>query len=166
MVEQIKPRTFTIIGQTQRNACFNYIDSLHADNGDISVTVQMADESRRSQQNRLMWLWNGQIGQQMGVSPDYAHGLCKLDVLLPMALADESLHKRASFVHEVLSHVIKRSHKIAVAYDMLRSKDLSVKQFAAYLTAADRHFAAQGIVLVSPEDLRAEALFENVKVAA
>ena len=162
----MKPGTFVILGQSQRDACVAFIDQAHAEHGDIDVSVTLHDESRRGAQNRLAWLWNGQIGQAMGVSPDYAHGLCKLDVGLPLQLADEDLHKRAAFVAEVLSHVPKRNHKIAIAHDMLRSKDLTVRQFAVYLTAVDRHFAAQGIVLVSPDDLRATALYDARSKAA
>lgn len=157
----MKPRTFKIVGQSQRNACFDFIDALHAEHGDIDVTVSVHEENRRSAQNRLNWLWCGQIGQSMGVSPDYAHGMSKLDILLPMSLADESLHKRAAFVKEILRHVRLRKHQIAVAHDMIRSRDLSVRQFAQYLTEFDQHYAAQGIVLVSPEDLRAQALYQQ-----
>lgn len=124
------------------------------------------DETRRAKQNRLMWDWNGQLGKAMGVSPDYAHGLCKLEILLPYMLTEKNLHKRAAFVQEVLRHVILYKHKIMVAYDMVRSKDLSVKNFAAYLTAVDRHYASQGIVLISPDDLRAEALYQADRKAA
>lgn len=161
----VRSRTFTIHGQSQRDAAVAFIDELHdaeAANGKkVEVSVGLAEEGRRSAQNRLNWLWCGQIAQSQGVSPDYAHGWCKLDVGLPMQLADEKLHKRAAFVAEVLAHVPERKHKIAVVYDMLRSSDLSVKQFADYLTAVDQHFAAQGIVLLSPDDLRVTALMER-----
>jgi len=140
-----------------------YID---AQEGDTQIIVEPLEENRRSRQNRLCWLWNGQIGQSMGVSPDYAHGMCKLDVGLPMWLADEKQHKRAAFVQEVLSHVPERKHKLAVAFDMLRSSDLTVKEFAAYLNAVDVYFAAQGIVLVSPDELRVAALDDRAQSKA
>lgn len=167
----MKPRTFTIRGteneQTAiRNNCMKFVDEANLEHGEIQVTISLHEENRRTAQNRLMWLFNGQIGQAIGESPDYAHGMSKLDVLLPMGLADETLHKRSAFVQEVLGHVVKRSHKIAVSYDMIRTKDLSVKQFAAYLNTVDQHYAKQGIVLVSPEDLRSQALYESTRQAA
>jgi hypothetical protein len=153
---------FRVRGAVENNgplqSATEYALKLLQECGDVDIAISEHSETRRQSQNRLMWLWNGQIGQASGVSADYAHGMCKLDVLLPLALSGESTHKRASFVRDVVNQVIKREHKIAVAYDMMRTSDLTVKQFAHYLNSVDRHYARQGLALMSPDDLRIESL--------
>jgi hypothetical protein len=113
-----------------------------------------------------MWLWSGQIANETGSTPNYVHGMCKLDILLPMMLAGEALHTRAAFIETVLDHVPNRTHKIGVAFDMIRTRDLSVSQFAYYLTTLDRHYADQGIALLSPDDLRNQALYNSREAQA
>ena len=147
-----------------RNACLKYIDE-EMQSGAIDVVITPHNETRRDKQNRLMWMWNGQIAKAMGFSANYVHGMCKLDIGLPYMLTDEALHKRAMFVSEVLDHVIERDIKIGVSFDMIRTRDLSVEQFAHYLTLVDTGMAENGVVLTSPDDLRAEALYRSTRDA-
>jgi len=136
----------------------NAIHCIETTETDFRVIAEPIEETRRDAQNRLMWLWNGQIGNELGHSPDYVHGETKLIVGVPMWLANEKLYKRTAFVCEVLSRVVEYRHKVAVAYDMLRTKNLSVKLFAEYLNAVDMHYAEKGLALLSPDELAVVAL--------
>lgn len=138
-------------------SCAEYMAELPLDHP-YDVIIQDADESRRSAQLKLSWLWWGQIAKCEGTTPDYVHGRLKLDVLHPLMLTWESTQKRALFVDEVLSHVPERSVKIGVAYDMIRSKDLTVKQFAEWLSIVQAMYAEQGLILECRNDVYDQAM--------
>lgn len=70
----------------------------------------------------------------------------------------ESTQKRALFVDDVLSHVPERSVKIGVAYDMIRSKDISVKQFAEWLNIVQAMYVEQGLILECRNDVYDQAM--------
>lgn len=133
-------------------------------------------ETRRDAQNKLMWHWNREIKEQYKISSKRAHGESKLDVLLPLMFQwgadDPAMMARAEFIQAVMDHIPDRRVKVGVAFDMVRSKDLTVSQFAEYLTEKERHWAQQGVRLTTSDDLYFQAMGrtpmwgENEAVAA
>lgn len=122
------------------------------------VEVREAKQDRNQAQNRLMWRWNGEIASETGTTADWVHGECKLMMLLPMRLTWDETHARALFEQDVLSNCATYKVKVGAAYDLVRSSDLGVGRFAEYLTVVQRHYASQGIVLTSGDDVAALAI--------
>ena len=121
-------------------------------------TKATADE-RKLAQNNLMWAWNNEILKRLGGSAKFIHGERKLNVLLPMykSWGGASL-TRANFIQSVLDRVPLYEHKVGIAYDMVRTKNLSIKRMAEYLTEYKKEAALMGVELESNEDLEFKSL--------
>jgi len=117
-----------------------------------------ADE-RRLEQNALMWVWNAQVAKYQGERPEAVHGENKMNVLLPMMKVWGGKHlKMANFIDSVLDKLVSYTHKVRVSYDMVRTKDLSVKYMAEFLTEYKRRANEAGIQLESNSDLEFKSL--------
>lgn len=132
--------------------------------GISSQELQEANiEQRRDAQNDLLWVWNNQKSSHSGMKPNFIHGLDKMQILLPMYKSwGGAALKRANFVQECIDHIPKFEHKVAVAYDMVRTKNLSVKRMAQYLSELQREAAEKGIQLESTADLEFKSLMAYV----
>lgn len=118
---------------------------------------------RKKAQNDLMWVWNKQIAEFTGSKIQFVHGLNKLQLLLPLykSWGSKSL-ERAQFVESVLDRIPNFNTKIGVAYDMVRTRDLSIPKMAEYLAAVQRESVQNGIILESNSDLE----FKNLMMYA
>lgn len=120
---------------------------------------EASSEQRKEAQNDLMWAWINQKSKLTGSKPQFIHGLDKLQILLPMYKSwGGAALKRANFVQECIDHIPRFEHKIAVAYDMVRTKNLSIKRMAQYLSELQREAAEKGIQLESTADLEFKSL--------
>lgn len=118
---------------------------------------------RKKAQNDLMWVWNKQISEFTGSKIQFVHGLNKLQLLLPLYKSwGGKSRDRAHFIESVLDCVPNFNTKIGVAYDMIRTRDLSIPKMAAYLTGLRMEAADNGIVLESNSDLE----FKNLMMYA
>lgn len=118
----------------------------------LQITVQDHEESRRDIQNRLMWAWHNEYGKHMGHTPDHMHAEIKMTILLPLLRGWDKHSNRAKVIDFVLDSIDKYEHKLFIAYDMIRSSDLNITQFAEFLSAYQRYAAEQGCVLSGRED--------------
>lgn len=130
-----------------------------------TVTIEAEEESRRKAQNDLMWAWNAEAAKAQGTNADYQHGEWKLSILLPMQKGWKRTARRAQRVQELLDDLPSYQLRVFAAYDMVRSKDLGVRHFAEALTAYQQFYAQQGIILMSRQDLIAEALMQQQEAA-
>lgn len=120
---------------------------------------EASDEQRKEAQNNLMWQWSGQKSKHSGNSAKFTHGLDKMQILLPMYREwGGAALKRADFIQNCLDHIPKFEHKVAVAYDMVRTKNLSIKRMASYLSELQKEAAYRGIQLQSNSDLEFKSL--------
>lgn len=146
------------------------IDDLPVDK-EWSVSIEAANETRRSKQNRIHRRWCGEIELHVGQTPGYGHAHTKYHVLLPMKLSsdDKKIRERAEYecaylemienvpqeyLPDYLAHLSPYERKLRSAYDHIRSKNITVKPFAEWLNEYKRQWAEQGLILIckSPND--------------
>lgn len=150
------------------------LDTLHNTLDDLpldkpwDIVISPADEGRRAKQNRLLWCWNRDWANHNGEPVGWAHGSTKLDWLLPIKLASTSVktRKRAEFEASVLAHVPMREHKIGAAYDLVRSNDIPMHEFAAYLSEYQRSAGVEGCVLTAKKRDLDEVLMREMESRA
>lgn len=112
-----------------------------------------ADE-RSAAQRALNWVWNTQIAKATANKPEWIHGYYKYNYLHPMYKAwGGKMLERAEFVDRVFDQVATYEVKIGVAFDMVRTRNLSIKRMAEYLTRMQQEAAKDGIILESNSDL-------------
>ena len=135
---------------------------------DWMVCLKPLEQDRSDAQRALDWVWNAQIAKESddNYSANYIHGLTKMIYLLPLykTWGDER-RKRAEFVDSVLRQIVEYSHKVGTAYDMVRTKNLPIKQMAEYLTLKQNKYAELGIILESNDDLEFKSLMKSAKEA-
>lgn len=157
----MKQQVFCMSSPEAKAHCIGLVGNLNTD-GAVEVVIREHQENRRDAQNRLMWHWNREIAQQKKFSSKWAHGVSKLEMLLPLMFEwgaeDPEIMGRAEFIREVMSHIPAYKVKVGVAFDMVRSRDLSVVRFAQYLTEKERHWTEDGVRLTTSEDYYYEAM--------
>lgn len=127
------------------------------------ICLSPMEKDRSAAQRALDWVWNREIASRTDGSHSvkYIHGLTKLQILLPLYLEwGGKREKRAIFLYQVINRLPNFAHKVGVAFDMVRTSDLTIKQMAEYLTKKQAKFAEQGIVLESNDDLEFKSLVE------
>lgn len=139
----------------QRAAAYEYLAALE---GDHYMIVRPLEEKRRDIQNKLMWHWNNEVSQFYKSSAKHIHGMTKLEVLFPLMHSWERHVNRVDFLSEIFSRVLDYRHKIGVAYDMIRTRDLTVKELTQYLNEFRMYWSDQGAVLTTSEDYYYEAM--------
>ena len=133
---------------------------------DWMACLKPLEQDRSDAQRALDWVWNAQIAKESddNYSANYIHGLTKMIYLLPLYKTwGDKRRKRAEFVETVLRQVVKYSHKVGTAYDMVRTKNLPIKQMAEYLTLKQNKYAELGIILESNDDLEFKSLMKSAK---
>jgi len=128
-----------------------YLDELPLEQA-YTVTVDLADESRRLEQNSLMWCWNTESGKFYGEDPDYMHGFNKCKALYPMMLGIPKLRQDALYFRDAVRMLTDPEHAYWLANRTLRTKSLTVKQFAEYLTALQDYWGREGLNLTTLAD--------------
>ena len=119
-------------------------------------TVSITKGKKRSiEQNKLQRMWMNEASEQLGDRPpEEVRGECKLTIGVPILRAEnESFRERYDAVVRPLPY----EQKLALMmepFDFPVTRLMSTKQKTAYLDEVSRHFAAQGVVLTSPEDRR------------
>lgn len=117
------------------------------------VVTRRATEGRRTKQNRLARRWAYEIGIARTLSAIEAHGEMKALALLPLRLAWEDTRAAAELEQAIMDHALGSDRYLEIADHAIRSRRLSLGQFAEYLFAVQRLYAAQGIDLqTKPSD--------------
>lgn len=112
-----------------------------------SVSVSELKENRRLAQNRLMWVWNTEIGQEYGKPAEQAHNESKLEILHPLMLEIDRLRDVAIEHRDIIAALGRYEQRVLVAGCMIRTKDLYVREFRDYLERMQIVWAERGFVL-------------------
>jgi len=157
----MKAQTFHLSSPERRANCIELLNGIEC-NGAWQVEISEFEQTRNDAQNRLMWHWAGEVSQHLGdTTPDFVHGSSKLKILQPMYLSwGGSAFKRGEFVQQVLDRISDYRIRVAVAYDMVRTRKLGVERFAEYLTAYEVCWADEGVRLTTGDDLYYAAMGE------
>lgn len=124
----------------------------------LPFTAEIVTGRRRSSdQNRLGRLWMKEISEQMGETPEYWRGYCKLTIGVPILRAEND-----EFRAKYDEHVKPLGYEAKLAImceplDLPTTRLMTTAQKTAYLDTVFRHFSEQGVVLTIPEDLRRAA---------
>ena len=141
--------------------------------GGCQITLDTRRETRRDIQNRLAQVFSGQIAKKEGLTPDYAWGMLKWDILRRIKYGHEDLSfeakkeeviviRTAKYLRESndndlnnnFEHMTNREIIIECANEYVRSKDLPLDIFAEFITAIQAYGTEIDLVLESnKEDL-------------
>lgn len=154
-----------IIIDTDRSKtqAFNCIAELPLDPVyEVAIQPHNAEKSRSISQNRLSFRWYGEIAAQTGQTSSEARAYCKLH--LGIAIVKNGTSSACHKFREQYDSIIRPlayEQKMALMgppIDFPVTSLFSVKQFNEYLGEMQRHFAEQGIVLTTLDDLYNEAM--------
>lgn len=116
---------------------------------EYTVVVDQVEEGRRQAQNRLAWVWNTECGRFYGENADHMHGMNKCKVLYPLMLEWEKHRQDAIYFRDAVKMLKEPEHAYWLADRTLRTKDLTVKEFAIYLTTLQGYWGQQGLTLTT-----------------
>lgn len=107
-------------------------------------------KARSLAQNRLSFLWYGEIGAYMGIVADEARCRCKLKFGVPIMVAEDEFFARTW-------QQLVEKHGRTFLLDLMElvpvTSLMTVAQMSQYLTDIDFYFGSQGLDLTHPEDL-------------
>ncbi len=114
-------------------------------------TIHLKEISKKDvrtlSQNRLAWMWYGQIGYELGISPQEAHCYCKLTYGVPiLCAASDKFAEMWGRVSKATSH--EDQLRLIEAVDVTSA--FNVKQAKEYLDTVFRSMAQKGIMLTDP----------------
>ena len=141
---------FRITNQKELDKAFK-----RASNEDLSIgwtlVFKQHEERRRDAQNRLLYAFLSQISKQSGHGIDYERGYYKLNYGCPILERDDADFAefmgilRYNYTYDKLIEIMS-TERVRV------SSDMTVKQFAEYLTDIKNNAESRGIILTSNED--------------
>lgn len=120
----------------------------------LPMTVEaVKGKHRTTEQNKLQRQWMNDIAAQLGETPEYWRGYCKLHFGI-------AIRKEASEVFAAaydadirpLPYELKLK-LMMVPHDMAVTRDMTTKQKTAYLDQIAKHFTEQGVVLTDPDPM-------------
>ena len=107
---------------------------------------------RSIEQNKLNWMWMGEISEQLGdMTIEEVRGTCKLTHGVPILRAENEQFR------EVYDRLIKdhpyeaKVEMMMLPLDFAITRIMKVPQMQAYLDAIHRHYTAEGVQLTEPE---------------
>lgn len=122
----------------------------------LEVAISIEARSRSMKQHRLMFLWNTEIANHLGLYKDEVHEMMKRRFAVPiftrddpdfaeMVAAVKAVRKQGMEVYaEALAREISR---------LTSTTDFTVEQASEYLNDMEHFAAEKGVRLTFPEDL-------------
>jgi hypothetical protein len=120
---------------------------------EIDVEAVMKERDRSSEQNKLMWLWASEAGDQLGNSPDEQQRKWKYDHGVPI-LCEDSAEFRA-FCRLALGRLNYEERVLAMRYVPVTS-EMKVRQMVRFLDAIWKECGEQRVKLTEPDPSLAE----------
>jgi len=124
-----------------------------------TITVGPYKADRSGAQNRLAFRWYKEIAEQkMDQTPEEWRAYCKLTKGVPILRAENEEFRE---IYDRLIRPLGYEDKLALMsaqIDMPITSLMKVKQFSAYLEDVQRHFATDGVILTSGDDLYQQAM--------
>ena len=117
----------------------------------LPVTVKVVPGRDRSiEQNRLSWLWYGEIAEQLdGWTVREARRYCKHRFGVPILLVEDAEFART---WEVIGPLPYQKRLVLMETFPVTSR-MTTRQFSQYLDEVLKHFTEQGVELTQPEDM-------------
>lgn len=161
MLEKCSKRTFVLrtaehLSSAVTHLLTNYQDAAK-EGQPLHVHVTSKQDSRTVAQNRLYWMWLGQIEKRTGNDKDNLHFEFKKKFLITIYERDDQGF--AEMCHAIKSLKQSQSEQYAaiakgVIHETSTTK-MTVKQFTEYLNAIHDYSLAQlGIMLTVPSELQ------------
>lgn len=113
------------------------------------LTVEWVEGiDRTAQQNRLMWKWATEAGEQIGETSEEIQRRWKLDYGLPIMCEDSEEYR--SFCRLTLGRLSYEARKQAMKFIPVTS-EMTVRQMVKFMDAVERECLENGIVLTAPD---------------
>jgi hypothetical protein len=113
------------------------------------LTVEWTEGADRSaQQNKLMWLWAQEAGDQIGETADEVQRRWKLDHGLPILCVDSEDYRQ--FCRLTLSRLSREERIEAMRFTPVTS-EMNVRQMIRFMDAVERESLEKGIALTAPD---------------
>jgi hypothetical protein len=103
---------------------------------------------RTAQQNKLMWKWATEAGEQTGEDEADIQRRWKLDHGLPILCVDSQEYR--SFCRMTLGPLSYEKRKLAMKFTPVTS-EMNVRQMVKFMDAVERECVENGIQLTQPE---------------
>lgn len=103
---------------------------------------------RTVQQNKLMWKWAQEAGDQIGETADEVQRRWKLDHGIPILCVDREDYR--SFCRLTLRALTREQRMKAMEFTPVTS-EMNVKQMVRFMDTVERECVENGIVLTQPE---------------
>lgn len=103
---------------------------------------------RTAQQNKLMWKWAQEAGDQLGETGDEVQRRWKLDHGLPILCVDSEDYRQ--FCRMTLAHLGREQRLKAMEFTPVTS-EMNVRQMVRFMDTVERECVGEGIVLTQPE---------------
>jgi hypothetical protein len=123
--------TDTVIYNSKVKARVKTLIECLPEDGTMKVSISKVEKNRSLAQNRLLWKWMGVMGNALGYTKQEMHDVLCCEIL--------------GFYHI-------KGLRGEVRHILNTTKNLSVDEFAQFLSHAERIASEQGIVLPHPED--------------
>ena len=148
--------TFIIRNEKDAEQLQYYVHDCLQDHSPLEVVVHAGAQNRSARQNRLIWLWNTEIGNRIGLTKDEVHIMLKRRFAIPIFTRDDPDY--AAMVLAI-KNVRKEGHEDwaeAAAKEIARltsTTAFTTEEMAEYMRDIERYAAEEGIQLTFPEDL-------------
>lgn len=115
----------------------------------LPMTVSAVEgRDRTSAQNRLMWTWAQETGDQVGETADEVQRRWKLDHGIPILCVDREEYR--SFCRLTLGRLNRDQRLEAMEFTPVTS-EMNVRQMVRFMDTVERECAEGGIVLTQPD---------------
>jgi hypothetical protein len=105
--------------------------------------------ARSLSQNALMWMMYGEIARHMGLTPEEAHCMCKLEYGVPILRAESERFR--CFYDAHVKRLPYQSKLRAVEFISISSV-MTKDQATQYIETIVRAFAEQGLIISMPDE--------------
>jgi hypothetical protein len=152
-------RTIVLDAPHKITAAIRLLEELPPGVHELVVREHKADRS--AAQNRLLWLWNTEVGNYLGMGKDEVHLMYKEKFAVPIFIRDsQSYAEMVEAVKQVRRQGMnQQADQLKKEIVRLTStSDFNVKQMAEFLTEIERHGRSIGAPLTTPEDIYLTAM--------
>ena len=151
----MQKETLTIRKEDEIQPCLAWIKELLNLHGPLEVTVSTEGQGRSIKQHRLLWLWNTELGNHMGLRKDEVHELLKRKFAIRIFTRDDQDYAEMNAAAQtVRKQSIENYEALAKQITKLTSTtDFKMGQMSEYLSDIEHYAAEVGATLTFPEDL-------------
>jgi hypothetical protein len=129
------------------DALFTLLGNLLGKKKPLTVDwVEGAD--RTAQQNKLMWRWASETGDQLGETADEVQRRWKLDHGLPILCVDSEDYRQ--FCRLTLGRLTREQRLKAMEFTPVTS-EMNVKQMVRFMDTVERECVVAGVELTQPD---------------